>query len=316
MKSCPPWPEVRSSASEGDHRQASWAIRPASDRSTVATRPGLSQASAKGSVKVLSRERGRARARSRSRGPCLLPANRGLAPERRARPPPCRAPGRRRRRPRRRPRPGSSAARSRSGPSVPRRSMIGVIPAAPIATSVVPWRNGRPKESVTTTPTVLPVSSAKRARRRLALASGSTGSSTSVPGSGAFEWSTPAEAQINPCRVWAITSGPRSRMICTASWRITSTSRGSRSSPASSRAFSDGTIPSMRTTDPRPSRPPSGRRRRCRRPRSSASSAIIDARSSPSRTSGRPCTGMIWITPGRGRRSPGGRHAPCSAGSG
>ena len=40
-----------------------------------------------------------------------------------------------------------------------------------------------------------------------ALASGSSGSSTSVPGSGAFEWSTPADAQTKPCRVSAITSG-------------------------------------------------------------------------------------------------------------
>ena len=32
-----------------------------------------------------------------------------------------------------------------------------------------------------------------------------------MPGSGAFEWSTPADAQMNPCRVWAMTSGPRSR---------------------------------------------------------------------------------------------------------
>ena len=61
-----------------------------------------------------------------------------------------------------------------------------------------------------------------------------------MPGSGAFEWSTPADAQMNPWRVWAITSGPRSRMIRFASRRITSTSRGSRSSPASSRAFADG----------------------------------------------------------------------------
>ncbi len=60
-----------------------------------------------------------------------------------------------------------------------------------------------------------------------------------MPASDAFEWSTPADAQMNPCWVSVITSGPRSRMIRFASRRITSTSRGSRSSPASSRAFSE-----------------------------------------------------------------------------
>ena len=104
-------------------------------------------------------------------------------------------------------RPGSRAARSRSRSVVPRRSRIGGIPATPIATSVVPWRNGRPNESVTTTPTVRPVSSRSASRMPRALASGSSGSSTSVPGSGAFEWSTPAEAQTKPCRVSVITSG-------------------------------------------------------------------------------------------------------------
>src|SRR6478609_7274625 len=95
---------------------------------------------------------------------------------------------------------------------VPRRSMIAGIPAIPIATSVVPWRNGRPNESVITTPIVLPVSSSTRSRILRALASGSTGRRTSIPGPGALEWSTPAEAQMNPCCVWVITSGPLTRI--------------------------------------------------------------------------------------------------------
>ena len=40
-------------------------------------------------------------------------------------------------------------------------------------------------------------------------ASGSRGSRTSAPGSGAFDASTPADAQTKPWRVSAITSGPR-----------------------------------------------------------------------------------------------------------
>ena len=60
--------------------------------------------------------------------------------------------------------------------------------------------------------------------------------------SGVFEWSTPADAQTNPCRVSAITSGARSRTIRFVSRRITSSSRGSRSPAASSIARSDGSI--------------------------------------------------------------------------
>src|SRR6478752_3720665 len=58
---------------------------------------------------------------------------------------------------------------------VPRRSMIAGMPAIPIATSVVPWRNGRPNESVITTPTVRPVNSSTRSRIRRALATDALG---------------------------------------------------------------------------------------------------------------------------------------------
>ena len=194
-----------------------------------------------------------------------------------------------------------------------------MIPATPIATSVVPWRNGRPNESVTTTRDRLAGQLARTAsRRRRALASGSTGSRTSVPGSGAFEWSTPAEAQIEPVAGLGDHERRRARgRSAPPRCRITSTSRGSRSSPASSRAF----VGRLDVLDP--DDPALGLRDRLLGDDDDvavlelvASSAIIAPRSSPSRISGRPSTGMIWITPGRGRRSPGRRRAPCSAGSG
>ena len=46
----------------------------------------------------------------------------------------------------------------------PRRSRSGASPATPSATSVVPWRQARPNESLTMTPASTPVSSASRSR--------------------------------------------------------------------------------------------------------------------------------------------------------
>ena len=83
----------------------------------------------------------------------------------------------------------------------PERSRKTSTPAAPIATSVVACRHGRPNESVTITPTSAPVRSRSSSRSRAADASGSSGSRTSVSGSGAFDASTPAEPQTKPCRV-------------------------------------------------------------------------------------------------------------------
>ena len=65
-----------------------------------------------------------------------------------------------------------------------------------------------------------------------------------MPGPRAFDASTPAEAQTKPCRVCEITSGGRERTTSTASRRITSTCRGSPSSPASSIARADGSTSS------------------------------------------------------------------------
>ena len=100
------------------------------------------------------------------------------------------------------------------------------------------------------TPGATPVSSPSRSRSAAAEASGSSGSRITVPGPFAFEASTPAEAQTKPCRVRAITSGGRERTTSADSRRITSTCRGSPSSPASSTARGDGSTSSRRTTRP------------------------------------------------------------------
>ena len=81
------------------------------------------------------------------------------------------------------------------------RSRTTSTPAAPIATSVVAARHGRPKESVTIDADVAPVRSRRSSRSRAAEASGSSGSRTTVSGAGAFDASTPAEPQTKPCRV-------------------------------------------------------------------------------------------------------------------
>ena len=65
------------------------------------------------------------------------------------------------------------------------------MPDTPSATSVVPRRKGRPKESLTMTPTSTPMHSRILSRRRRAEASGSSGSRISVLGPFAFDWSTP-----------------------------------------------------------------------------------------------------------------------------
>ena len=85
------------------------------------------------------------------------------------------------------------------------------MPATPIATSVVPCRKGRPKESLTITGTPSLSWSAR------AEASGSSGSRTTVPGAGALEASTPAEAQTKPWRVSAMISGGLCDVVLVAS---------------------------------------------------------------------------------------------------
>ena len=119
---------------------------------------------------------------------------------------------------------------------VPRRSRSGARPATPSATSVVPCRHARPNESLTITPTSTPASSTKAvragaARTRPGRAAGGRASRPRACSTRRL----PAEAQTNPCRVSAITSGGRERTTSLLSRRITSTCRGSPSGPASSR---------------------------------------------------------------------------------
>ena len=196
------------------------------------------------------------------------------------------------RRSRRRRRPARCEGRSPRGRSSRAGRASGARPATPIATSVVPRRNGRPNESVTITATSFPACRRIEARIRRALSSGSTGSRTTVPGSAAFDGSTPADAQTKPWRVSAITSAPRERTTRFVSRRITSTLRGSLTSPASSRARA-GRLDVVETHD-------AALRLRDRLLRDHddvavlerAAPAISAPRSSPASISGRPSTGM------------------------
>ncbi len=184
---------------------------------------------------------------------------------------------------------------------VPRRSRSGTMPATPSATSVVPCRQARPNESLTTTPTSAPESSDSRVRNRRAEASGSTGSRTRRSSPGVFDASTPAEAQTKPCRVSAITSGGRERTTSRLSRRITSARRASPSSPASSIARADGSTSASRTTRPSTfetafwattTTSPS-----CSPPAAPAAAWSRRPRSSPSTSSGSPSSGMTLTVP-------------------
>ena len=137
---------------------------------------------------------------------------------------------------------------ARSG--VPRRSRSGARPATPIATSVVPRRNGRPNESVTITATVDAGALADRvadpAGARVGVDRQQDERVRARPRSSGRR---PAEAQTKPWRVSAITSALRERTMRAVSRRITST-RADRARPASSRARSDGSTSSSATTRP------------------------------------------------------------------
>ena len=70
-----------------------------------------------------------------------------------------------------------------------------------------------------TTPMVTPRRSLSAFRSRLAEPSGSSGSSTTVPGA-VLEASTPAAASTRPCLVTAILVAPRRATTRTVSWSI------------------------------------------------------------------------------------------------
>lgn len=152
----------------------------------------------------------------------------------------------------------------------PRRSSSTRTPAAPMATSVSPVRQGLPKVSVITTPTSTPRVSRSPSRMRTAEASGSSGSNSTVP-AGVLEASTPAAAMTRPCRFSTIRSAPRR-----ATTRTVSASMASSRSPAStSRRSALLTIFDV-TSRTSPSTSPG------------SVAAISFAMSSPGRTSGSP----------------------------
>ena len=70
-----------------------------------------------------------------------------------------------------------------------------------MATSVQPSRQGRPKVSEMITAASTPASRAMASLIDAAEASGSIGSSATSPCVSTFDWSTPALAQMKPCRV-------------------------------------------------------------------------------------------------------------------
>ena len=162
---------------------------------------------------------------------------------------------------------------------VPLRSTTGRRPAQPMATSVTPRRQGRPKVSLTTTATSTPNRWRRASRIRRAERSESTGSSAARPAS-TLERSMPALAHTKPCSVSLMIRSPRRRRIRTDS-RSTSGLWPTSGSMSTSRSSALETTFWVTTTTS-----PSTR---------SAASAMRPARSSPTRTSGRPSTGMTWI---------------------
>jgi hypothetical protein len=96
-----------------------------------------------------------------------------------------------------------------------------------MATSVMPWRQARPKESETTTATSTPRRPASAARSFDAEASGSTGSRQTVSSPGTLEASTPALAQTKPWWVSEITMPRSMRTMRRLSLKTTSIWRGS-----------------------------------------------------------------------------------------
>src|SRR2546428_7596862 len=126
----------------------------------------------------------------------------------------------------------------------------GSIPEEPIATSVCPLRQGRPKVSVITTESLAPTPLSRDLLILLALLSGLRGRRAAWPLS-TFDLSIPAFAQTKPCLVSVIITPWPIRTILLDSRRINSTSCGSfPSSPASRTARLDGFTPSSLTTLP------------------------------------------------------------------
>ena len=178
----------------------------------------------------------------------------------------------------------------------PRWSRTGTTPAAPMAASVWPIRQGLPRVSVTITPIRMPRRPASALRSRRADASGSSGSRATVPG-GVLELSTPAAASTRPCLVSTILAGPR-----WATSRTVSASMACSRSAAMSRPSALLMIFEV-TTRMSPSA------------RSGAAASISSARSAPGVTSGSPVIPVMLMPVMRGSPLPVGarprRSRPC-----
>src|ERR1700712_5206869 len=157
------------------------------------------------------------------------------------------------------------------------------MPASPMATSVRPCRQGRPKGSETTTPTSTPHRSRSPSRIARADASESIGSSAMVSLS-MLDVSTPALAITRPERVCTMRVRPREATTRTISPSTAASRVASRSSPAGTRRPSALLMIFDVTTTTSPSARPG------------TAPAISAARSSPTLISGKPGTGSTEST--------------------
>src|SRR5918997_1973190 len=189
------------------------------------------------------------------------------------------------------------------------------MPEPPMATSVMPRRHARPKESETITGPSTPRRSSRTAPSLAALLSGSRGRRQTVSSPGTFEASTPALAQTKPWRVSEMTTPRSMRTTRRLSRKTTSIWRGSfPHRDAYSLASGEGSTVLRSTRRPSAllitlwvttSTSP-GRRT------GPTASATSPSRSSPGRTSGKPSTGMssTLFTPTSGPPFPVLRQVP------
>ena len=178
------------------------------------------------------------------------------------------------------------------------------MPATPSATSVVPRLHARPKESLTTTPTSTPVSSRRRSRSRAAERVGverEQDERVRALGVRGVDARGRADEAVRRLGDHERRTGADDLAL---SRRMTSIRRAS-SSPASSRARSDGSTPSRPTT-----RPSTFETAFCATtttspcsspPARAAASARSAARSSPSSSSGIPRSGTTRSSSRHGR---------------
>ena len=131
--------------------------------------------------------------------------------------------------------------------AVPRKSSSTASPAAPMAMSVWPSRQGRPAVSVTSTPSRSPVRSRRAVQMARADASGSTGSNSTTP-SGALLVSTPAAAMTRPCRFSTMRVTPPGCALAATTRTVSSVIACSRSTARATRPSALDTILLVTTT--------------------------------------------------------------------